>query len=413
MIQENIIEQINLFCKIFVSNSNLVYIAIISVVSLLMLILSCIFNKSKITKGILIVLYVGVFGYLVINYNKEILSLFDYLVNNIFILLFFPNLAFYILILVLVNIITIRSNFSKNSMFMKIFNIIFFVIFNILFYLIINNIVVNKVNVYEQLSIYTNKNLLVLVELSMKLFVIWVGVLLFNYVVNRLTFMTYKRKNEEITVVSSQDKISKLEYNKIHNKCKNKLDITPVKKKKKRSKVDLTDSVLDNIIDDSGEFEYSDSDYNILIESENNDNNIVLENEDINEPSNIDIESNLLEFKSFNDIIVSDNVYDNTIDTVDYKQVEIPANMTNINDNLKVLNVNSRINSISLNSENNYNNLFEDPMQMILDEINNLKNNYSNKEQVKVVYDKIKDSRNLLSLTDYNNLINQLIEIRK
>lgn len=99
--------------------------------------------------------------------------------NNIFLFLFFPNLAVYVLVLIIINILIVRSTFSKkDSKFTKNINIIFFLLFQVIFYLIIDNVVKNNIDVYEQLSIYTNQDLLILIELSMQLFLLWVILLL-------------------------------------------------------------------------------------------------------------------------------------------------------------------------------------------------------------------------------------------
>ena len=203
MIQENIWEQLSTFFKVFTTNSNIITLSIISLASLLILLLANKFKNKKITKIICIMAYLAIFGTLFYFYSSEILKLLDYLMNNIFLFLFFPNLAVYILVLVVINIIIVKSTFSKkDSNLTKVINVVFFVIFNLIFYLIIDNIITNNINVYEQLDVYTNSDLLVLIELNMKLFLIWMLVLLINKIsTNLIYYIELKRTSNKKLVL--------------------------------------------------------------------------------------------------------------------------------------------------------------------------------------------------------------------
>lgn len=96
MIQANIFEQLQTFFNILKANQYLGLLSIIALVSLLILLLANKFQHKKITKIIFILVYLGIFITLLCFYHKEILSLLDYLMNNIFLFLFFPNLAVYV-----------------------------------------------------------------------------------------------------------------------------------------------------------------------------------------------------------------------------------------------------------------------------------------------------------------------------
>lgn len=130
MIQANIFEQLQTFFNILKANQYLGLLSIIALVSLLILLLANKFQHKKITKIIFILVYSGIFITLLCFYHKGILSLLDYLMNNIFLFLFFPNLAVYVLVLIIINILIVRSTFSKkDSKFTKNINIIFFLFF--------------------------------------------------------------------------------------------------------------------------------------------------------------------------------------------------------------------------------------------------------------------------------------------
>ena len=401
MIQASLLEQITTFFNILVANQYLNIIAIAAVGLILILILASKFHNKKITKILYIVAYLGIFGTLIGFFHKEILELFDYLINNIFLFLFFPNLAVYILVLVIVNILIIKSTFSeKDNKGLKIFNIISFIIFNIIFYLIIDNVIENNVNVYEQLSIYTNNDLLILVELSMKLFVVWLLMLGIIKITRSLVGGVYvaKSTNKNLNLVKNSNELElqnlkvmevipevlDKEEEKVpesHNKFNDYLDIVPMKKQMKmltdnfrisdvpETKIeqleeDIQDTALTEVITKVNPFD------NIKIE--NNQDTLVITNEEEKVEPKITLSSYDSIFK----------VHDEKLETNIDKSMEVVFD------------------------DNNY-------LQNILLDIEDLKNNMQDEEKIKKIYDEVKFRENELTLSDYNYLINQLITIKK
>ena len=144
MIQTSILEQFDLFFKLFLKQSNKYLILLVASLTLILLILANKFKNKKITKIICYLVYIAIFSYLIYTYNNEIFHLFDYLMDNLFLLLFFPNLAVYILILIITNVFLVKSTFStSDSLIKKSINIFFFLIFNIIFYFIIKQLIPN------------------------------------------------------------------------------------------------------------------------------------------------------------------------------------------------------------------------------------------------------------------------------
>lgn len=289
MVQKSILEQLNILVNIFMSNKNALKIAIASGIIFIIFSILNHFRNKKITKVILLLIYALIFGVLIYFYHSHILTLLDYMVDNIFILLFFPNLAVYTLVIVVANILLIKAIFGNYKYFFKFISILFFICFNIIFYLIIDNIVKNNIFIYEPLTIYTNSNLLVLIQLSMYLFV---GYLLVNLIFNiskyimkpvKITEKVIVREpvietkvNKTIsdipeitpnTLVVANDDIKNIRSANIYNEY---IDIEPIKKKKVEF-TSLTDmdilfgnSVLSNIMND----------INSLKEDVNNQNKI-------------------------------------------------------------------------------------------------------------------------------------------
>ncbi len=377
MIQVGILEQILTFFKILFKNPYIIALAIISLASLFILIFASKFKNKKVTKVLYLIVYLGIFGTLLYFYHSEIFKLFDYLINNIFLFLFFPNLAVYILVLVIINTIIIKSTCSsKDSLKVKILNIIFFIIFNIIFYLIIYNIIKNKVDVYEQLSVYTNSDLLNLIELSMKLFVFWILVLIIiklsSVLLNRMEIRKLGNKNLNLVETFNKEEL---------------INVNSISKVKK-----VIPEILDTKIESLETVEDFSKEIQNDIQTENAKaslkNTLVIEQlEDFETPSEIAIKKEEVKEESPKITLSS---YDSIFKENNQKlEVDIAKNMQVVFDN----------------KSNNLNNI-------ILD-IQELKNNKDDKNKIEKIYENIKDNRNELTLNDYNTLINALLELKK
>lgn len=181
MIQKSFFEQLGILIKILSNNKNLYLILGVSIALLTILLIFNNLKNKKIPKIVGIVVYSLIVISLLLVYHNEIFTLFDYLINNIFILLFFPNVAVYMLVLIVVNIIMIKSILNKsNQKILKTFNCVMFIIFNLIFYLMIDTIINDKIDIYNGLNVYTDTNLMVLIQISMYLFIFWLIILLID-----------------------------------------------------------------------------------------------------------------------------------------------------------------------------------------------------------------------------------------
>ena len=230
MIQASFLEQLKTLGNIIVSNKYIFYVAIIALGSIIGLELTNKIKSKKILKLVCILVYFFVFGILLYFYYDTVYTLFDYLVNNIFLLLFFPNLAVYTLVIIIINIILIKS-ILKDKKIVKRMNIIFFVLFNVMFFLIIENIIDNNINIYEQLSIYTNKELLILITLSMEIFIIWIVLLCIIKITNHLSLSFAYNKEPSL----------------VHKKV-NSFELEKIKKYDENNNLPKNDSLIPNTL---------------------------------------------------------------------------------------------------------------------------------------------------------------------
>ena len=434
MIQTSILDQIILFFNIFMKQTNKYIILGITIGIILLFILANKFKNKKITKVICFIIYVSIFGYLIYMYQGEILNLLDYLMDNLVRLLLFPNLAIYILVLVIVNIFIIKSTFSnKDSNLQKIINIIYFGLFNILFYLIVNNIITNQINVYEQLDIYTNQELLNLIVLNMKIFVIWLFTILIIKFINHISSRVEIRKHannylnlEQVDDNYGLSKVKKVSKKKIkpYNIYNDYIDVMPIKKAKKQMFIEKQEVQEIKPIPDYLEFN------NDLINNnfENIDNDSSVSKEKVFlKPLSI-LDNNPLEIKTYEENKEDYNL-NNKIPTLDellpFKdnnkhKYQLSLDDTSIERDIPDINLENYDSIFKENKEispefdyNMHQVFSNNNLESILLEIEKLKYNKDDKNKIEDIYYQIKLRQNDLSLNDYNYLINRLLEIKK
>ena len=173
------IEKIKMLMELISSSYLFLIVMIISVLILTILIILTVLNK-KVNKWIFITFSIIVGLLLLINYGDIIIKVLDIILDSIFMALYFPNLPVYMSIILISNIVFIASFLNKKqSKSQKIANTINAVFLDSLLVLIIEVVRRNGINIYEQISLYTNSNLLILLELSTGIFVSWILISLF------------------------------------------------------------------------------------------------------------------------------------------------------------------------------------------------------------------------------------------
>ena len=156
--------------------------------------------------------------YLVVEYHESFLSIIDYLINNVFLVLIFPNIAVYGLVIIISNIILIKTILSNElPKLVKRVNIGFYCIIMFLLFLILNVIVTNEIDVYSATAVYTNETLFALIELNMGIFIIWMIGMLISYSINKLV---ERKQLQPIVLDSVEQPVINNMVNEINNEEK-------------------------------------------------------------------------------------------------------------------------------------------------------------------------------------------------
>lgn len=178
----------------------------IFIFSILMLIFTILYLLKKISsKRYTISMILGVFLVFLISIltNLKVLSnTFDNFMTVFFTGIYFPSIYLYISTLVIVLIAFLFSTINvKLRKVYKVINRIMFVINNIIFVIILNIIAKNKIDIFSISSLYTNKNLVALLEISMGIFLIWIASLGISYITNSICDRLAKKKEVKEEVV--------------------------------------------------------------------------------------------------------------------------------------------------------------------------------------------------------------------
>ena len=211
MIQFSLAQKLKMLVDIILSSSFFLATIIFGTIFVVMLIMN-IRKKEKINKKLFILAWLFVIILVFIRYYNTLFTMLDNLVENIFVSIYFPNLATYVAILLITNFIFVASIIKKNiSKFIIALNSISFIGINVLFFFIADIVVKENIDIYSKLTIYSNSNLLVLLELSTGLFTLWLIILFVYWVIIKLISINKEpvtksipQQKENITVENKQ-----------------------------------------------------------------------------------------------------------------------------------------------------------------------------------------------------------------
>lgn len=152
-------------------------------------------KESKITYGLI---YLACIAAIVIKYFKSLSSMYDCMMNNLFIVFYFPNISVYVAAIIATNIIIWVNMFSKKSRaIIKAINSAVFFFIHYILILLLSVIANNKLDVFDSTSLYANKDVHSLIELSSNIFIIWIIFL----IIYKIVISYLERNKEEVSVV--------------------------------------------------------------------------------------------------------------------------------------------------------------------------------------------------------------------
>lgn len=128
-------------------------------------------SSKKLYASIYILLLIVVF----IVYHDSLSTMFDYMMNNFFIVFYFPNLAIYLAAIIATNIILLATIFNfREDKILKYLNTTIYCMIHYLLVLILNVVAKNKLDVFDQTSIYKNTDASAIISLTSTIFIVWI-----------------------------------------------------------------------------------------------------------------------------------------------------------------------------------------------------------------------------------------------
>ncbi len=158
--------------------------------------------KSKAPKIIAISSYILLMILVLARYGGYVLAINDSVVDKFFKAMYFPNLVVYLSML-LISLLLLALNFvdTHYTQMTKLFNIICFSLIWFFFVLVLDSAKSYGINIYEITDIYSNSTMMILLQASMCIFFVWLGILIMNFVVRKLTYkLDNKPKSNEYDV---------------------------------------------------------------------------------------------------------------------------------------------------------------------------------------------------------------------
>lgn len=173
MVQVSLSEKLGVLKDVMTSSMTSI-IALLIILFLGFLFITTNRHNAKESKKVYILLYITCLVALFIKYRDSLQKLMDYFMNHVFILIYFPNLAVYVLALIIVNIVMWKSMFHSNDKPLKIINTVAFCSIHYMLVLLLNVISKKGLDIFKLTSVYGNKEALALIELSSAIFIFWI-----------------------------------------------------------------------------------------------------------------------------------------------------------------------------------------------------------------------------------------------
>ena len=196
-------------------------------------------NNENNNKKIYLMITIFISALVIFTFNTSLAKMFDYMMNNFFIIIYFPNIAIYLAAIIATNIILFVSIFSnKTSKVIKNINVIVYTFINYLLVLLLFTVNKSGLDLFNQSSIYQNESATALIELTSIVFIVWVIFLVLYKLI-----LSYLRKGEEISEDTARirKKILMEEQQKIF---KEKAELEKAKEELKKAQEEMTTPVV-------------------------------------------------------------------------------------------------------------------------------------------------------------------------
>lgn len=165
--------------------SNILFL-ILAIVLIILLLTKRLSSKRCLI--LILVSYLLLLTNTIYNYNTELETTLNSLSDNLFTTIYFPSTHAYLFVLITINITTLISilNIKCDKVYRTINTVAFFLI-NFILTIILEIISKNKIDIFSKSSLFSNTDLVILLELSINIFIVWLISLSIVYLTNIIT----------------------------------------------------------------------------------------------------------------------------------------------------------------------------------------------------------------------------------
>ena len=370
-----------------------------------------------ITLSLLLILGIDI----VINY-KELAEVFDNFMTIFFSNIYFPSVYVYVGTLLIVAIAFITSMFNKmlNKIY-KIINGVTFVMNNILLVIILNIIAKNKIDVFTPNELYTNINLVAVLEISIGLFVLWVLSLIVVYTTSVICDRIGNKRREFVTCDINSD-VEGIDIIKDTSSYNNVLTPVEAVSEVKETSI-VTYEIKSNNVEPEVIEEVSNVDTNVGTDDvKENNSNVVTFDDILNGRIPVNYYENVLSVDE-HDIVNPQEVFENK-----YKEYKEKSNIESFQDIVNDANEdkvviiknnkakdNLRINTVTLDSLEDKNDIVDTVVTSESsgnENISEVTNELDNTGKIDVVTSNEEIRKDSYSLDDYKKFIAMLGELK-
>lgn len=281
-------------------------------------------KNSKHTKRFYLIIYIILIVVMLIQYSSSLSTMFDYMMNNLFIAIYFPNLAIYLAAIIATNIILWKTIFNfKEDKLLKVVNTIIYSIMHYLLILILNVVNSNGLDVFNNASVYENNDALALIGLSSTIFMIWIIFMVIYKIIRGR-----QKQYEEQSIKDEQPIRTKLPSNIIEVAVPKRVKEVIKIREEVVPKIVQEPSIVDFYKQDQDEIEKYENmltldDYKTVLQLlKNNKSNLTIENTEdeyyeketyVNE-SSVEYENKANTINNFNDNYYYEDNYDDIVE---------------------------------------------------------------------------------------------------
>lgn len=202
----NIIEKLEIIFNLIIDSKFLTILTFLIIGTILLRLFNITNNKKT---NILIFLIEFLMLILILyNNNTYFLNTLNNIINDLFKNFYFPSIYVYLFTTVCTIILFICININKYiSNTYKTITKIYFFLFNFINILLIKELVTNKIDVLKKQSLFTNNNVLILLEIAIYLFFLYLVINVLFYVANNVITLIINKRELKIQLKDTSQEV--------------------------------------------------------------------------------------------------------------------------------------------------------------------------------------------------------------